>query len=650
MKRNEPSTPSAVKEIARVKLVGVGVALLITSVVLLVYQAVTLRASLTDDANLQAEIIADNVSASLMFADERTAIELLRSVRKAPYVQSVSIYADDGRLFAGYAKPGLDLHEREEATLSKISEGTTRLSLSDVAVTAKISDHGNSLGYVVLVATTGEMSTQLLHYGCFLAAASVCALWIAFAVTSRMGLRVVKAERKLEYLASTDSLTGLPNRRAFYEALNGKLQRTTQTAARFALILVDLDDFKTVNDTLGHGAGDDLLKQVAHELGQNVRTHDLVSRIGGDEFAVLVEIADRKSEGKVTAERIARSLARPFDLARASVVASASVGVSVFPDDASDVGSLVSSADIALYAAKSTGKNMAVEFQPSMTVEARRRARLDAELRRAIDADTLHLVYQPQFDCRTGRLIGAEALLRWKDASVGTVSPAEFIPIAEESDLIVTLGQWVLRRACRDAAKWNAECAMAVPVSVNVSARQLRQARFSDDVRAVLRESGLAPHLLELELTESQLMANMSVGVEAMRALRAAGIRLSLDDFGTGYSSLSYLQSFPVNNLKIDRSFIRPLPEAGQPIVAAIISMAHSFGIAVVAEGVEEPAQLAWLSDAGCDTVQGFLTGRPMSFERLVERLSDERTVHTYQCEQALDLDLRTDFDHTVGR
>jgi diguanylate cyclase (GGDEF)-like protein len=390
------------------------------------------------------------------------------------------------------------------------------------------------------------------------------------------------------------------------------------------LILIDLDDFKTVNDTLGHGAGDELLKHVAVALRQSVRMADLVSRIGGDEFAVLVAIAKEKAEGIRTAERIARALARPFDLPRASIVASASVGVSVYPDDAVDVASLVSSADIALYAAKSVGKNAAVEFHPSMTVEARRRARLETELRKAIETDALHLVYQPQFECRSLRLVGVEALVRWVHPVDGEITPGEFVPVAEDSDLIVALGQWVLRRACRDAARWNANQAHGIQVAVNVSARQLRQTQFAEDVKAVLAESGLSPHLLELELTESQLMANMTAGVEAMRQLRAAGIRLSLDDFGTGYSSLSYLQSFPVNNLKIDRAFVKPLPQDGQPIVTAIISMAHSFGIGVVAEGVEEPAQLAWLDHAGCDIVQGFLTGKPMSLEAITERMRSE--------------------------
>lgn len=624
MKHSGHHGPSPMKEMARIKLAGFGVALLVSGLVLLLYQALSLRSALTADANVQADMIADNVAAALMFDDSKSAQEVLRSLRKVPYVESAGIYTIDGKRFATYARPGLASAELFEAKPDKVKPTKRRLSFDDVFVAASIVQNGKPLGSVVVVATTQKMIQELLHYAAFIVGASLCALWIAFVVTSRMSARIAQAEKKLEYLASTDPLTGLPNRRAFYDELNERLQRGANACSRAALILVDLDDFKTVNDTLGHGAGDELLKHVAVALRQSVRMADLVSRIGGDEFAVLVTIAKEKAEGIRTAERIARALARPFDLPRASVVASASVGVSVFPDDAIDVASLVSSADIALYAAKGVGKNAAVEFHPSMTVEARRRARLETELRKAIETDALHLVYQPQFECRTGRLLGAEALARWVHPVDGEIAPSEFVAVAEDSDLIVALGQWVLRRACRDAARWNAEQGVEIHVAVNVSARQLRQAQFSEDVKAVLAESGLSPHLLELELTESQLMANMTAGVDAMRRLRAAGIRLSLDDFGTGYSSLSYLQSFPVNNLKIDRAFIKPLPQAGQPIVTAIISMAHSFGIAVVAEGVEDPAQLAWLSDAGCDIVQGYLTGRPMSLEAVTLLLSSE--------------------------
>jgi len=279
---------------------------------------------------------------------------------------------------------------------------------------------------------------------------------------------------------------------------------------------------------------------------------------------------------------------------------------------------LVSNADIALYSAKSRGKSIAVEFQSEMTAEAQRRARIEAELRKALEQDGLDIVYQPQFDCLSGRLLGAEALVRWTHPTEGPILPAEFVPIAENSDLIVALGRWVLWRACRDAANWNAGTNAGVHVAVNISARQLRTEGFTDEVCTALKKSGLPASLLELELTESQLMSNMSVGIQAMQELRAAGVRLSLDDFGTGYSSLSYLQSFPVHSIKIDRSFICPLPNGGQPIVTAIISMAHSFGLLVVAEGVEYPAQLEWLCDARCDVVQGFLTGRPMRLEQLL--------------------------------
>ena len=624
MKHSAHHGPSPMKEMARIKLAGFGLALFVSGLVLLVYQALSLRSALTDDATVQADMIADNVSASLMFDDVRSAQEVLRSLRKVPYVESAGIYTTGGKYFASYVRPGLSGADLTEAEPTNVKPTKRRLSFEDVFVASSIMQNGKALGTVVVVAGTAQMVEALVHYAAFIAGASLCALWIAFVVTSRMSARIAQAEKKLEYLASTDPLTGLPNRRAFYDELNERLQRGANACSRAALILVDLDDFKTVNDTLGHGAGDELLKHVAVALRQSVRMADLVSRIGGDEFAVLVAIAKEKAEGIRTAERIARALARPFDLPRASIVASASVGVSVYPDDAVDVASLVSSADIALYAAKSVGKNAAVEFHPSMTVEARRRARLETELRKAIETDALHLVYQPQFESRSLRLVGVEALVRWVHPVDGEITPGEFVPVAEDSDLIVALGQWVLRRACRDAARWNANQAHNIQVAVNVSARQLRQTQFAEDVKAVLAESGLSPHLLELELTESQLMANMTAGVEAMRQLRAAGIRLSLDDFGTGYSSLSYLQSFPVNNLKIDRAFVKPLPQDGQPIVTAIISMAHSFGIGVVAEGVEEPAQLAWLDHAGCDIVQGFLTGKPMSLEAMTDLMRSE--------------------------
>ncbi|MFM0686066.1 EAL domain-containing protein [Paraburkholderia strydomiana] len=600
-----------------VNLVGVAIALLISSVVLLIYQALSLRASLTDDVSMQASVLAENLTASAMFGDREATAEILGSLRKVPHVESATVYTPDGELFVRYARPGLRRADYEEGTLENVGN-SRRLSLEDIFVAAPIIHNDRLLGSIVVVAATDAIKMQLAQYGCFLIGASLCSVWIASLVMKRMRERVSRAEKDLEYLASTDPLTDLPNRRAFYDELKMRLHKASAANKRVALMMVDLDNFKTVNDTLGHGAGDELLKQVAEALRNVVRPHDLVSRIGGDEFAIVLGPDASRVRARATAGRVARNLSRPFVLHGIESAVSASVGFSVYPEDTAEIAELVSNADIALYSAKSRGKSIAVEFQSEMTAEAQRRARIEAELRKALEQDGLDIVYQPQFDCLSGRLLGAEALVRWTHPTEGPILPAEFVPIAENSDLIVALGRWVLWRACRDAASWNAGTNAGVHVAVNISARQLRTEGFTDEVCTALKKSGLPASLLELELTESQLMSNMSVGIQAMQELRAAGVRLSLDDFGTGYSSLSYLQSFPVHSIKIDRSFICPLPNGGQPIVTAIISMAHSFGLLVVAEGVEYPAQLEWLCDARCDVVQGFLTGRPMRLEQLL--------------------------------
>ncbi|WP_025599953.1 putative bifunctional diguanylate cyclase/phosphodiesterase [Burkholderia sp. WSM2230] len=600
-----------------VNLVGVAIALLVSSVVLLVYQALSLRTSLTEDVSMQASVLAENLTASAMFRDRDATAEVLGSLRKVPHVESATVYTPAGDLFVRYTRPGLSREESEEGTLAKAGN-SQRLSLADIFVAAPIVHNNQSLGSIVIVATTDAIQMQLAQYGCFLVGASLCSVWIASLVMRRMRERVSRAEKDLQYLASTDPLTDLPNRRAFYDELKARLHKASAADKRVALMMVDLDNFKIVNDTLGHGAGDELLKQVAEALRNVVRPNDLVSRIGGDEFAVVLGPDASRVRARATAGRIARNLSRPFLLQGSDSAVTASVGFSVYPEDTREMAELVSNADIALYSAKSRGKSIAVEFQSEMTAEAQRRARIEAELRKAVDQDGLEIVYQPQFDCLSGRLLGAEALVRWTHPSEGPISPAEFVPIAENSDLIVSLGRWVLWRACRDAANWNAGRNASVHVAVNISARQLRAEGFTNEVCNALQKSGLPASLLELELTESQLMSNMSVGIQAMQELRAAGVRLSLDDFGTGYSSLSYLQSFPVHSIKIDRSFICPLPNGGQPIVTAIISMAHSFGLLVVAEGVEYPAQLEWLCDARCDVVQGYLTGHPMSLPQLL--------------------------------
>ncbi|ACC74118.1 EAL domain-containing protein [Paraburkholderia phymatum] len=624
MNLHTAATPTLTRSLGRVNLIGVTVALLISGIVLLVYQAVSLRASLTDIARLQAAMVSENVSAALVFGDRRAAGDVLQHMRSLPYVESVAVFDKDDARFVLYAREGVSDAERNEGTLESVSH-PRRLSFEDVIVSAPVELNGEHLGTVVLVATTEQMQAQFQRYASFIFGASACALLIARFVMTRMKSRLNDAERRLEYLALTDPLTDLPNRRAFFEELERRIASPARSKAPLTLVLIDVDDFKTINDTLGHGAGDELLKLVAAALKETVRAGDIVSRIGGDEFAVLASLDREPHQSQSTAAKIVLALARPFTLQGRSVAVTASIGYSRFPDDADDVPALVSNADIALYAAKNNGKNTAVAFEHHMVTQAQRRARLEQDLRAAIGNDALSVVYQPQFECRTGKLTGAEALVRWHHPHDGSISPEEFIPIAEGSDLIVLLGTWVMRRACRDAAQWNRRASSPVSVSVNVSARQLGQPTFTHDVLVALAESGLSSRSLVLEVTESLLMENVDDVTELMKTIRAAGVRLSIDDFGTGYSSLSYLQNFPLNELKIDRSFVRSLPESGQPIVTAIISMAHSFGLTVVAEGVEYPAQLAWLVDAQCDVVQGYLTGRPMSDVAIQRLVSAQR-------------------------
>nr|WP_284503225.1 EAL domain-containing protein [Caballeronia sp. AZ10_KS36] len=608
----------------RANLVSVGIALVVASVVLLLYQAVAFRSALYDDASLQASVIAENVSASLMFDDEASMQDVLRSLGRVPYVESLSVYKSDGRLYTRYARPGVTRDEQEEGTLQS-TEHRPALSLGDAFVRAPIEHNGHVLGHVVLVATSDLVHRHLAQYACFLGVACLGAMWISSLVMNRMRRRVSEAERELERLARTDPLTNLPNRRTFYEMLEERLASAKDPSRYFGIVLIDLDDFKTVNDTLGHGAGDELLQHVARVLCDTVGGRAIVSRMGGDEFAVTLATSWKRTAVAELAREIGTALCRPATFFGREINVTASVGYASFPDAGDDSGSLITSADIALYEAKALGKNTVVGFSPEMMHAAQRRAYLEAELRKAVDSDALELVFQPQFDCRSGTLVGAEALARWTHKKEGAVSPGEFIPIAENSDLIVLLGRSVLQRACVAAATWNAAWpAVAVRVAVNVSARQLRHPAFVGDVMAALAASGLTPALLELELTESHLIANRETGIAVMNRLRAAGVLLSIDDFGTGYSSLSYLHAFPVNALKIDRSFIERLPEDGQPIVTAILSMAHSFGLDAVAEGVEDPKQLEWLVDAGCDVVQGFLTGRPMPLQQFRELVAKE--------------------------
>ncbi|CAN7277384.1 EAL domain-containing protein [Pseudoduganella sp. LjRoot289] len=595
------------------QLAAVVSALIVAGVILLVYQVLSLHQALQHEAKVQAAIVADNLAAPLMFGDREAAGDTLRSLRSAPFFRWVAVYDQHGVLFAQYSTDGW----------TPAAAPTSYSWYSEVRVQAPVAYRAAKLGKVVLVHGTDGVRNAMVRYVGLLVLASLGALLLAQLLVRRTSARVEAAERELDYLAYTDPVTALPNRRASYRMLEQALADRRGSGGQLALLLIDLDNFKMVNDTAGHAAGDELLRQVACVVRSAVRSEDVVSRIGGDEFAIIASPVEGRDQARAIAQHVTEALRAPFQIGGSEVFATASVGLCLFPDDAVEIGELVTSADTALYHAKQTGRNRMAEFIPEMTMQTQRRAQLERDLRAAMASSELQVHYQPQFDCASERMVGAEALLRWRHPVHGFISPAEFIPVAEDSGLIVALGRWVLERACADAATWQrtgeGENGAPLSVAVNVSARQLREKDFLDDVLRALERSGLPPALLELELTESVLMEDVDAAVQFMRAARTLGVRLSIDDFGTGYSSLAYLQSFPINQLKIDRSFLQSLPGEGSTIVSAVISLAQDFHLTVVAEGVENREQLEWLQRAGCTYAQGYLLGRPMPAAALME-------------------------------
>ncbi|MGJ7918861.1 putative bifunctional diguanylate cyclase/phosphodiesterase [Massilia sp. LXY-6] len=441
-----------------------------------------------------------------------------------------------------------------------------------------------------------------------------------------------RAEDQIRRLAYCDSLTGIPNRQAFLEMLERELQRSKIGNKKFAVLFMDLDAFKRINDTLGHDVGDQLLKQVSDRLRDTIRPSDLLSRgdsltregfdarqdtnlarLGGDEFTILIPDLDRVEHALNVAHRVKDSMRRPFLIEGNEIFVTASIGISLFPEDGDDCTSLLKYADTAMYHAKNCGKNNAKLYSSSLTMQIMSHVKLEVGLRRALQNDELYLLYQPQLDVRSSEIVGVEALVRWRHAERGVVSPTEFIPLAEETGLIVPIGEWVLRTACTQARAWQMLTRRPVRMAVNLSAKQFKDENLSQIVLSALHDTGLDPRLLELELTEGTLMDDAKATMATLEQLRGIGVYLSIDDFGTGYSSMNYLKRFDVRALKIDRSFISGLPQDSEnaAITRAIIAMAHGLKMVVVAEGVETGEQLVLLEEYGCDLVQGFYLGRP---------------------------------------
>ena len=436
-----------------------------------------------------------------------------------------------------------------------------------------------------------------------------------------------QSEEEIHRLAFYDALTQLPNRRLLQERLLQSMSISARSGKHGAVMFIDLDNFKTLNDTQGHDVGDELLQEVAARLTRNVREGDTVARLGGDEFVVALESLsgiekEAANQAETIAEKIRAELSLPYQLQTVEHNSSPSMGVSLFRGHQNSIDEVLKQADLAMYQAKSSGRNRVCFFDPAMQTEMELRAELEKDLRASVRRDQLELYYQMQVD-DSGRIIGAEALIRWNHPQRGMVSPAAFIPLAEEIGMILPIGDWVIEQACMMLRRWEMDAAMRdLVLSINVSPRQLGQTWFVDKVKDTLDSYGIRPSRLKLELTESFILDDVEEAIVKMHELRAIGIRFALDDFGTGYSSLSYLKRLPLEQLKIDQSFVRDIAtdKSNSVMVRTIISIANNFGLEIIAEGVETDDQLAFLRQYGCNRYQGYLFGKPVplaEFERL---------------------------------
>ncbi len=585
---------------------GIAFGIMLLLFVAMVRQSMLTRENLTLESFATSRVAESRLAALVNHASDVILVVDVDGISRyvSPSVQRV-LGTSPERLLAA---PLFDVLHPDDADAFRLLLGRlTRRTDSQETIIARIADAEGDWRWMEVVGTN-RLQTASIH-GLVLNARDI---------TERREL-----EGKIEWQAFHDPMTGLANRVLFADRVSHALARRERGPVDIGLLFIDLDHFKAVNDTLGHAAGDELLRQVARRIEGEVRTADTIARLGGDEFAVLLEDSDAIS-CDTTAERLQQQLTRPFIIEGRDVVVGASIGLTDAPAGTS-LDELVRDADVAMYVAKGEGRGRVVRFEASMREKVAERLELEADLRRAVDRNELQVHYQPLVDLQTGDILGAEALLRWHHPLRGLINPSTFIPIAEDAGLISEISRRVLHTACRDATTWRSPdpTAATLHVAVNLSGRHLQEPTVVDDVRAALAASGLHASQLTIEITETVMMHNADAAIDAMRALKALGVTLALDDFGTGYSSLSYLQRFPIDVIKIDRSFINQLggPTSDDSLTRAIISLGETLGLATIAEGIEGERQLSELQAMGCMLGQGFLMSQAVTgpvFARLV--------------------------------
>lgn len=616
LRRREPRLG---RRLTRASVAAAGVALLVAGVIVNLFFYFWSRGALAEDMQVQARIVADNSVAPLMFLDTHAAAETLAALRASPTVVSAALYTAQGKVFASYGQAAATVAPGEHPR-------STRFDGQRLLVVEPVRQDQRELGRIELAVSLDPLVHRAAVFGLITLVSAAAALAIAYLLAVGIRRDIDRTEARLDEMAFLDPVTGLLNRHAANEHLHAMVKRAQRAGEAFSLMLLDLDDFKLINDTLGHEVGDDVLRMMADRLRNGLRSRDVVFRFGGDEFIVVCEGPLRDGANERLGRAALECLQAPLQVGRHEIYVRGSIGIASFPTDAADAPALLRAADTAMYVAKGAGKNTFSVFEQQMSASSHSRLRTATELRRAIERNELRLHYQPIVQMSSGAMVGVEALVRWQHAERGLLHPAEFIDIAESTGLVVELGGWVLERAAQQLAQWQAAGVDNLYVAVNVSARQIKRSALLRQVEQVLQASGADAKRLEIEITEHTLVEDVNANVQTLTALRDKGMRIAVDDFGTGLSSLAYLRRLPIDKFKIDRSFVRELPQAGGDvaIVTAIISMAHALGLRVVAEGVETEAQRELLARLGCDFAQGYLFSEPMPAEALTALLYGE--------------------------
>lgn len=611
--------------LTRAAVVAAGLALVSAGIALNLFLYFSARSALVEDMMVQARAVADNSAAAVLFDDRQAATDTLMTLAALRNVTSAYLFDEHGELIAFY-RPQLR-HGESDAPLSALAVGRNapgaRLTRSHIYISQPVLQQGRTLGRLAMAVSLRTLHQRTMAFAGVTALSTLGALGLAYLFALGLRRDINRTEARLDELAYVDAVTGLYNRHAAGEHMRELVSREQP----FGVMMLDLDDFKHVNDTLGHASGDLLLRTIADRLRASFSGHGQVFRLGGDEFmSIFMLPADAGGLERIGQEAI-RVLRQPVRLGTDELFVRGSAGMSSFPADGTDWSALLRSADAAMYAAKAAGKNVCAIFRAEMLQRSQLRLTLDIELRHAMARGELRLYYQPVVALDTGTILGAEALVRWEHPKRGLIGPVAFIGAAEESGLVVELGQWVLAEAARQVAQWHSEGHDHVYVAVNVSGRQIKHGILPRQVRQALEFSGALPSWIEIEITEHSLVEDLQANLDSLASLREMGMRMAIDDFGTGLSSLAYLKRLPLNKLKIDRSFVRELPEQRDDvaIATAVISMARALGLMVVAEGVETPEQRDALRQMGCDYAQGYLFSRPVPAREMARLLHEQR-------------------------